>query len=346
MSQDQVSELPKLGLEDVPAHVQKSKRGNRRTSVSAECGDGTSEPYVQKIIPKSEDALRSIKQAMSSCFLFSSLDKKQEKDIIDSMEEKKIAPGDVIIKQGGLGDFFYVIDHGKYDVFKKIEGEDKKVFAYDEKGSFGELALMYNCPRMATVKATTDGVLWAVDRMTFRHIIIAATAKQRKLYEIFLLKVPLLAKLSPQERSLIADSLEPLTFENGSSIITQGEEGLKMYLLEEGECVATQVSSETKEPVEVGRMREGDFFGERALLTNEPRAASVQAVGEVRVAALSKDAFERLLGDVKDIMHRQLQRYKSANDVVALKMSALSVNEAPQGEAAHPQEEGQHLSAN
>ena len=110
--------------------------------------------------------------------------------------------------------------------------------------------------------------------------------------------------------------------------------------------MATQVSSETKEPVEVGRMREGDFFGERALLTNEPRAATVKAVGEVRVAALSKDAFERLLGDVKDIMHRQLQRYKSANDVVALKMSALSVNEAPQGDAAQPQEEGQQLSAN
>lgn len=54
---------------------------------------------------------------------------------------------------GDTGDFFYVIDSGKYDVLKKVGAEpEKKVFFYDEKGSFGELALMYNTPRAATVQ--------------------------------------------------------------------------------------------------------------------------------------------------------------------------------------------------
>jgi len=53
---------------------------------------------------------------------------------------------------GDAGDYFYVIESGTYEVFKTVDGESKKVFEYKEAGSFGELALMYNCPRAATVK--------------------------------------------------------------------------------------------------------------------------------------------------------------------------------------------------
>ena len=69
-------------------------------------------------------------------------------DIILSMVEKKTAAGDVIINEGEDGDNFYVIEKGTYDAFK----ENKKIFSYDNKGAFGELALMYNCPRAATIK--------------------------------------------------------------------------------------------------------------------------------------------------------------------------------------------------
>lgn len=124
------------------------------------------------MIPKSEAAVQRINAAVGQCFLFASLDPEQLKDIVDAMEEKKVAPGDRVIEQGALvfasspdaaaracgragatGDYFYIIDHGKFDVMKRIDGAEKKVFAYDEKGSFGELALMYNCPRAATVQA-------------------------------------------------------------------------------------------------------------------------------------------------------------------------------------------------
>ncbi len=157
------------------------------------------------------------------------------------MEEKKVAPGDTVIKQGAAGAPLGILcreAHGRdglsmqarraitstsstavrhltrcrlrrnqpahdatcalllllaragtFDVLKKPAGEseEKKVFFYDNKGSFGELALMYNCPRAATVvvrtpaargvrgldvapQATSEGVLWALDRATFRHI--------------------------------------------------------------------------------------------------------------------------------------------------------------------------------
>ena len=51
---------------------------------------------------------------------------------------------------------------GMFDIYVKIDGADKKVGSYDNKGSFGELALMYNLPRAATIIATTEGSLWAM----------------------------------------------------------------------------------------------------------------------------------------------------------------------------------------
>ena len=72
------------------------------------------------------------------------------------MVEKKVQAGDVVIRQGDEGDNFYVVDDGQFEVFVN----EKKAVEIGPGGSFGELALMYNTPRAATVKALTDGVLW------------------------------------------------------------------------------------------------------------------------------------------------------------------------------------------
>jgi cAMP-dependent protein kinase regulator len=72
------------------------------------------------------------------------------------MFEKKVTADEVIISQGDEGDNFYVVDEGQFDVYVN----DKKVVEIGPGGSFGELALMYNTPRAATVQATSDGVLW------------------------------------------------------------------------------------------------------------------------------------------------------------------------------------------
>lgn len=69
------------------------------------------------------------------------------------------------------------------------------VHTYEGSGSFGELALMYNMPRAASVRAQTPGALWAMDRHTFRRILLKSAFKKRKLYEELLDKVPILKAL-------------------------------------------------------------------------------------------------------------------------------------------------------
>jgi len=92
----------------------------------------------------------------------------------------------------------------------------------------------------------------------------------------------------------------------------------------QGEAVATQILENTGEEIEVGRMRVGQYFGERALITNQPRAATVKADGELKVAVMDRASFERLLGPCKDVMKRYMEQYPTAAAVVRSgSMSAL-----------------------
>lgn len=168
-------------------------------------------------------------------------------------------------------------------------------------GSFGELALMYNAPRAATVISAEPGcILWVLDRLTFRRILMESTFARRRMYESFLDTVPLLASLTPYERSKIADALKSQKFPAGHTIIREGDPGESFFLLEAGEAVAYRSGND----VPVKHYKKGDFFGELALLNDAPRAASVVSQTEVKVATLGKSAFQRLLGPVEGILRR------------------------------------------
>lgn len=214
-----------------------------------------------------------------------------------------------IISQGDQGDFFYVVEKGTFDVYVHpsgalqpgSDGLGAKVATIEPGGSFGELALMYNAPRAATVmSASNPCTLWSLDRVTFRRILMDSTFQRRRLYESFLEEVPLLSSLTKYERSKIADALNTQKYPAGTTIIREGDVGEAFYLLETGEADAYKEG--VSQPVK--NYRKGDYFGELALLNDAPRAASVVSKTEVKVATLGKDGFQRLLGPVESIMRR------------------------------------------
>ena len=160
---------------------------------------------------------------------------------------------------------------------------------------------MYNAPRAATVmSAEANSTLWALDRITFRRILMDSTFQRRRLYESFLEEVKILSTLTKYERSKIADALEAQKFPAGTTIIKEGDAGEAFYLLESGEAEAFKNDVEKA----VKQYGKGDYFGELALLNDAPRAASVISKTEVKVATLGKDGFQRLLGPVESIMRR------------------------------------------
>ena len=180
--------------------------------------------------------------------------------------------------------------------------------------SFGELSLLYNAPRAASIQAKTDCVLWALDRETFNNIVKDAAMKRRERYESFLKKVELLDTMDPYERMQLADGLQSHKFKAGEYVVKQGDPGDRFYIVEEGNLVVLKVEKPGENAKEVYNYKEGDYFGELALLKNIPRQASIQCKTDVKLVSLDKDSFKRMLGPLDDILKRNEARYaKYAN---------------------------------
>lgn len=320
------------GSMDAPQTFPNNYNMNRRTSVSAEsmnpsgADEGNWKPPVFPKTAEQEDRLRT---AISRNFLFAHLDDDQTAQVLGAMQERKIPAKDVkVISQGDQGDYFYVVESGSFDIFVsntgKIEagpdGIGKQVSTTGPGASFGELALMYNAPRAATVISTGPSILWQLDRVTFRRILMDSAFERRRMYESFLDCVPLLSTLTPYERSKIADALETTKYPAGHKIIHEGDAGDRFFILESGSAAAYKDGLSTP----LKSYQKGDYFGELALLDDKPRAASIVAETEVKLATLGKNGFQRLLGPVESIMRRDDPSKRSENAAEAARAEGHS----------------------
>ncbi|XP_036376145.1 cAMP-dependent protein kinase type II-beta regulatory subunit-like [Megalops cyprinoides] len=288
----------------------------RRPSVCAEAfnPDDEEEDKEPRIThPKSDQQRRRLQEACRDILLFKNLDPEQMSQVLDAMFEKLVEPGEHIIDQDDDGDNFYVIERGTFDILLKVDGAERSVGCYDNRGSFGELALMYNTPRAATIVASSPGALWCLDRLTFRRLIVKNNAKKRKLYEAFIETLPLLTSLEPSERMKVVDVLSSKAYRDGEQIIAQGDLADCFYIVESGQVRITMKRSKKDQEnggVEIALCTRGQYFGELALVTNKPRAASAFAVGDVKCLVMDIKAFERLLGPCMDIMKRNIADYE------------------------------------
>merc|ERR1719238_343019 len=108
------------------------------------------------------------------------------------MSEVNAAEGERVISQGDSGDFLFVIETGILDCIIKIDGADKVVKTCEASDVFGELALLYNCPRAASVQSVAESVVWRLDRDTFNNIVKDGAQQKRARLIEFLAKVPML----------------------------------------------------------------------------------------------------------------------------------------------------------
>ena len=188
---------------------------------------------------------------------------------------------------------------GSFDIF--IGGQH--LGRVEEQTSFGDLALMYNSPRAATIKAVTNCTLWTLDRIFFRQAMVTSSSNQNIQLCQFLSKISLFENLGSQSLNQLARSLTKQSYEPGQYIIRQGEIGERFYVIFKGIVRCTRTGDNGTE-TQLVELQAGDVFGERALIKKEPRAANVIANTLVECYYLDRDNFNLMLGGLIDRMNQ------------------------------------------
>ena len=153
-----------------------------RQSVSAEVYgqfNHRNSKFVARKFAKTETVLNQIRLYMNQSFLFNSLDDNERTTIEHAFEPIDFKQGQNVISEGDDGDYVYAVYSGHLSCYKN----QTVVKNYSAGDVFGELALLYNAPRAATIVCDDDALLYRLDRETFNFIVKDSTVKKRETYE-------------------------------------------------------------------------------------------------------------------------------------------------------------------
>ncbi len=300
------------GLTSGVTSTTSQRKKEARAAVMARGSDLT---YVKKTIPKSDQVRNLIYHAINRNMLFRACSEEELRDIIDAFDTAHFKADSVVIQQGDAGDTFYVVEEGQLEVMVSIADVNKDTGAsstrecqvgapYLPGSSFGELALMYGSPRAATIRAKSDCALWSLDRNAFKFI----TASYKKKREGIILETIRKVKIGDQVLGEVLDSsavdamalaTQSDEFRKGDVIIRQGETGDAFYIIESG-TIDVFIAERGNEPV--ARLTGGQFFGEKALLSEDVRQATCIAATDAKCLTLMREDFVQMLGNLQDLL--------------------------------------------
>nr|CCA25284.1 calcium/calmodulindependent protein kinase kinase pu [Albugo laibachii Nc14] len=241
-------------------------------------------PFIRENMP--------IYEIMQQVQIFRNLSLNQQEQVLKVLKPARFSDGQVIVKQGTSGDRFYMIAKGNAVVTKTVpdSAEERMVTHLRAGHYFGELALIYDDPHTATVRAVGDVELFYLMQSDFQGI-------GQVHLSLMLQQVPLLARLNARAQDFVLSRLQPAIFSDKQYIVRQGEEGTRFYMITKGEAIVTEhdLSVADSEEKELTRLYEGHVFGEMSLIYQEPRTASVRAIGDVKCLYLNKVDFDECL---------------------------------------------------
>jgi CRP-like cAMP-binding protein len=234
--------------------------------------------------------------------LFSLLAPETFMDVIRLVQLRRAADGTFIIREGEIGESFFVIARGTVRVTQHdVLGKERELATLGDGSVFGEMALISNSPRTATVTAAGPIDLLEFNRETLtaasEQLIDIATALDRftrdRLVQNILATNPLFRPFDRAQRLELLRRFSAHEVTPGTVIVREGMEGKGLYLILTGEVDVTKVDG--KEKVLLATLRAGECFGEISLVKRSPTTATVTSARHTTVLFLPRDAFLKLV---------------------------------------------------
>ena len=242
---------------------------------------------VEQKQPLSKPDRIRLTKILSVHFIFNSLSTDHIQKLTKEFKTYSFASKKIIFSQGHRGQNFYIISSGSVEVL--LDSERKAVIS--ENGYFGEMALIYNSKRTASIKTIEKTTCWVMRGEHFRQAIQLVSSEKLQENKEFLVNFHFFNKLTDHQKDLLLSLLVVHEFEPGQRILREREKGKLIYIVKKGEVVVSV------DGVQQRVLGLGEYFGEQALLYNSLRTASVDAIGKVVLLSLDSKELVNLLGN-------------------------------------------------
>ena len=289
-----------------PSMMKSRKYSTENADTMARVSVTVDEHFQYPVFDKTAQERDFLTHVFRDNYLFMGLAEEDTDRMLDAFEKTNIPAGDAICRQGDPGDFLYILMEGQVDYLV----HDKKVGSAKGGQVFGELALMYNKPRAATVQATQACILWRVDMIVFRKILAKGALDQNAHAVEYLRAFPMFSMLELHDLKIIADLCKTVKYAKGTVIMekTKPEQAKVLNIIKRGKVVKAdrEIDGVKFEDEEIGP---GAFFGyfEGWLMHRSNQHASmanVVALEDTTCWAVTAEDFTKTLGSYLSLINR------------------------------------------
>ena len=249
------------------------------------------EKSVLKIIQKhnrNNQDEELIENCIKKHFFMKDLNEKARKEIINEMSLVSVEPNIYLFKEGGIGNYFYILKEGSIEFISRNNSKNRKIKIGE---SFGELALLHLANRSSSAKTLSESFLWVLERKNFRKIVDHITKMNYEENKNFIESIPILANIHYTQKTILCSFLYKENFQKGHFIVRKGDHANCLYIVKEGE-VDCSLNGKV-----VRTLRKGDNFGERSILIDSNRSLDCIAKCDCVCYSVSISTLKNMLGD-------------------------------------------------
>ncbi|CAE7747709.1 Pkg21D [Symbiodinium sp. CCMP2456] len=288
------------------AMPQDKKREYARKATQKRVGSTSRKPPpVEEHLEKFEvakeidsDTRTFLKNAMKQDRLCATLDDAEIESILNTVKFFKFDKGTPIIQEGRLGTTFFVTQTGSMEV--SVKGITCNTIGAG--CAFGGLALLYNCPRTATVKATADSEVWGASGIAFKESLQQNATKHQAETLKFLDSMSIFEGLTKKQKTCVAEATFSEVFEDKARVVTAGDMQTAIYFVKKGELAVysgghVKSTGEFVDGSEIGRLGPNDCFGESQVVSKEPFNITILSSGRAELLCVSVAELKVIVGD-------------------------------------------------
>jgi CRP-like cAMP-binding protein len=252
---------------------------------------------------------------------FSELPREVFAPVLRIVKWHRLKDGDFVIREGEPGIAFYLVAKGQVRVFATQGGKQIERTRLLEGALFGEMSLLTQQPRTASVQVVDEADIFELSRESMAAIaaevptLAAALDKfaRERLLRNLLATSPLFKPFNHQQQLDLIRRFDGHEVGAGTVIIREGDAGQGLFVVLSGEVEVSKQQAGGGE-MSLARLRAGDVFGEMSLLTNQPTSATVTAARPSTILFLARDYFQRLV-DALPAIRKYFEELSQRRDI-------------------------------